>query len=112
MRDPNKSYWGFPKGHLNEGESSKDAALREVKEEVGLDAEIIDKVGVSKYFFEWEGEKIFKVVTIFLMKAKTGQITIQAEEILEARWVNVDEALELLSFANDKKLLSQALKLL
>ncbi len=111
MRDPNKSYWGFPKGHLNEGESSKDAAIREVKEEVGLEVEVIEKVGKSSYMFAANKEKIFKIVTMFLMKAKEGEIVIQDLEIQEAKWVDSKEALSLLSFPNDKKLLEKALNI-
>jgi 8-oxo-dGTP pyrophosphatase MutT (NUDIX family) len=111
MRDPLKSYWGFPKGHLNEGEGSKEAAIREVKEEVGLDAEIIEKVGQSSYVFKVNGEKVFKIVTIFLMKADKQEITIQDLEIQDAKWVDTQEAFELLSFPNDKNLLEKALNI-
>lgn len=111
MRDPNKSYWGFPKGHLDEGESSKNAAIREVKEEVGLEVEIIDKVGQSSYMFQASGEKILKIVTMFLMQASSKKISIQAAEIQEANWVDSEKVLELLSFPNDKKLFQKALEM-
>ena len=111
MRDPDKSYWGFPKGHLNAGESSKEAAIREVKEEVGLRVEIIDKIGQSSYIFQVNGEKIFKIVTMFLMQAKKGQILIQDLEIQEAKWLGSEQVLELLSFSNDKKLFQKALEI-
>lgn len=55
-------HWSFPKGHIEKGQSSKEAALREVKEEVGIEAEIIGKVGQSSYVFQNKGEKIFKDV--------------------------------------------------
>ena len=111
MRDPDKSYWGFPKGHLNAGESSKEAAIREVKEEVGLRVEIIDKIGQSSYIFQVNGEKIFKIVTMFLMQVKKGQILIQDLEIQEAKWLGSEQVLELLSFSNDKKLFQKALEI-
>ncbi len=111
MRDPNKSYWGFPKGHLNESESSKEAALREVKEEVGIEAEVMEKVGQSSYIFQANEEKVFKIVTMFLMKAKKDTISIQAAEIQEARWVDSSRVLDLLSFSNDKKLFQKALEI-
>ena|SRR3989339_451979 len=111
MRDPDKSYWGFPKGHLNAGESSKEAAIREVKEEVGLRVEIIDKIGQSSYIFQVNGEKIFKIVTMFLMQVKKGQILIQDLEIQEAKWLGSEQVLELLSFSNDKKLFQKALEM-
>lgn len=112
LKDPNKSYWGFPKGHLDTGESIKDAALREVKEEVGIDVEILEKIGDSKYVFPWEGEKIFKVVTMFLMEAKTFDIKIQEEELLGAGWFDFEAALAKLSFSNDKTHLKKAKEVL
>lgn len=111
MRDPLKSYWGFPKGHLSGGESSKDAAIREVKEEVGLEVELIDKIGQSSYVFQVNGEKIFKIVTMFLMKTLQEKILIQDLEIQEAKWLEPQKVLELLSFSNDKKLFRKALEL-
>jgi 8-oxo-dGTP diphosphatase len=112
MRDKRKIYFGFPKGRLDEKESNKNAALREVKEETGIDAEIIEKVGESKYVFTFNGEKIFKVVTIFLMKVLTEEINYQKEELEGAEWMEIDEALKILSFSNDKKLLQETLKIL
>lgn len=112
LKDPTKSYWGFPKGHLNPGESSKQAALREIKEETALETEIISKVGDSKYTFTLGNEKIFKVVTIFLMKHLSGDIKIQAAELLDAKWFTPAEAFQKLSFSNDKTLLKKALQLL
>lgn len=111
MRDPSQSYWGFPKGHLDKSESSKEAAIREVKEEVGLEVEVVDKIGQSSYMFQANGEKIFKIVTMFLMKAKKEELTIQDLEIQEAKWVDSKEALNILSFPNDKKLLEKALNI-
>ena len=111
MRDTRKIYWGFPKGRLEEKESNKDAALREVKEETGIDTEIIEKVGESKYVFTFQGEKIFKVVTIFLMSALTEDINYQKEELEGAGWMEPSEALKVLSFSNDKTLLKKALEM-
>lgn len=112
MRDPNKSYWGFPKGHLDGGEKSIEAALREVKEETGIEAEVVKKIGDSKYVFTFEGEKIFKVVSMFLMEYKRGELKKQDEEILEVGWIDPEEALKRLSFFKDKQFLKQALEMI
>ena len=109
MKDPKKSYWGFPKGHINPGESSQEAAIREVREETGLEVEVRAKIGDSKYVFTVEGEKIFKVVIMFLMEYQSGEIKIQQEELLGADWFEVKEALKKLSFSADKTLLNKAL---
>jgi len=112
IKDMKISFWGFPKGHLEKGESSKDAALREVKEETGIEAEILEKIGESKYVFTQNGEKIFKVVNIFSMKYLSGEPKPQLDEIDEVSWMHPQQALKILSFKNDKELLAKAIKLL
>ncbi|EKD91425.1 MAG: MutT/NUDIX family protein [uncultured bacterium] len=111
MRDPKKSYWGFPKGHIHSGESSQDAALREVEEEVGIKAKVLGKVGDSKYVFNSKEGKVFKVVIMYLMTCAEDNITHQTEELLGAQWLEAEDALEKLSFPTDKGLLKKAIKL-
>lgn len=111
LRESKKSYWGFPKGHLEPNESTSQAALREVEEETGIKAAIVDKVGESKFFFTHQGEKIFKVVTMYLMNFISGQITVQQDELLGVEWVEQDQVLSKLSFKNDKQLFIQALEM-
>ncbi|MDD2822571.1 MAG: NUDIX domain-containing protein [Candidatus Daviesbacteria bacterium] len=103
----NKS-WGFPKGHPNEGEGMKQAALREVKEEGGVEVEIINSVGQSKYKYTLNGEEIFKIVTIYLMKYVSGDIKDHDWEVSDSGWFTPDEALKKLSFSNDKTLFKKA----
>ncbi len=103
-------HWGFPKGHIEKGQTTKEAALREVKEEGGIEAEIIEKVGDSKYVYMLNGEKIFKVVTIFLMRYVSGDIKDHDWEVSETKWLSPEEAMETLSFSQDKILLKKALE--
>mgnify|MGYP001617311200 CR=1 FL=1 len=110
MRDPIKSYWGFPKGHLEEGETSRQAAVREVTEETGLEVEIIGNAGESKYLFDLNEEKVFKMVTVFIMKKTGGKLKFQKGELLAVEWVSPDQALDRLSFSQDKGLLKKALE--
>lgn len=109
--DKKIDYWGFPKGHIEKGETGKEAALREVEEETGIKAEIIAKIGDEKYFFNWENEKVFKNVAMFLMKYKSGEVRHQVEELAEARWFEPEEAFKEISFENGKKILEQALEM-
>lgn len=102
------SYWGFPKGHIDPGEKSRDAARREVSEETGIEVEILDKIGDSKYVYTRDGQRIFKVVTMFYMKYKSGNPTPQVGEILAARWFTPEVALKTLSFPKDRELLKKA----
>ncbi len=106
------SYWGFPKGHIEENESSEGAANREVREETGVEATVVSKLGESKYVFEREGQKIFKIVIIFLMEYAGGDVKRQEEEISEAVWLSFDEALQTLSFSKDKEFLRLAKEIL
>lgn len=110
MRDPKKAYWGFPKGHINEGEKSEQAAVREVNEETGIEAGIIQKLGDSRYVFTKNTEKVFKVVVYFLMKYISGEPKPQDLEVVEVKWVNAEEALNLLSFKKDRDFLRQAIQ--
>lgn len=104
-------YWGFPKGLIDPGQTSKEAAIREVKEEGGVVAEIVEKVGESKYIYTLNSEKIFKVVTIYLMKYLSGDPKDHDWEVSEAGWYSPKEALKKLSFSQDKSLLKRALSI-
>ncbi len=103
-------HWSFPKGLIDPGQTTEEAALREVKEEGGVAAEIVDKVGYSKYVYTFNKEKIFKVVTYFLMKYKSGDIKDHDFEVEESGWFNPEDALKQLSFSQDKTLFKQALE--
>lgn len=103
-------YWGFPKGKIDKGQSSKEAALREVKEEGGVEVEIIAKIGESKYVYtNKEKQKVFKVVVYFLMKYLSGDIKDHDWEVSDISWFTPEQAKERLSFAQDKHLLQKAL---
>jgi 8-oxo-dGTP pyrophosphatase MutT (NUDIX family) len=102
-----KVAWTFPKGHIEKGEKAPEAALREVQEETGYLCEIVEPFDKVEYFFKREGSLIKKTVTWFLMKPlkKTG--THDVEEILETRWVPLEEAQKLASYKSDKQILSK-----
>ncbi|OGE26324.1 hypothetical protein A3C26_02875 [Candidatus Daviesbacteria bacterium RIFCSPHIGHO2_02_FULL_39_12] len=105
-------HWSFPKGLIDPGQTSEQAAVREVKEEGGVEAEIIGKVGYSKYVYTLNGEKIFKVVTYYLMKYKSGDIADHDFEVSDLGWFEPEEALKKLTFSQDKELLKKALKMI
>lgn len=106
-------YWSFPKGHIDDGETTGQAALREVKEETGIEAEISNKVGVSKYIYTFpKGTKIFKIVTFYLMRYIKGNLKDHDYETSDLGWFEPAEALKMLSFSDDKKLLKKALEII
>ena len=120
--------WDFPKGHLEAGESSEQAALREVEEETGIRARILSKVGQTQYFY-WEEkephsatsdakamevkasrgkQKVFKTVTFFLMEFISEGEATTAFEVSDKVWLPVDEVSEKLTFKDTKKLWEEA----
>ena|SRR3989344_6760596 len=105
-------HWSFPKGHIEKGQSSKEAGLREVKEEGGIEAKIIEKIGDNKYMYKnKEGENVFKIVVLFLMEYISGDIKDHDWEVSEAKWVTPEDALGILSFSTDKQLLKKAVEI-
>ena len=103
--------WSFPKGWIEKGQTIEEAALREVKEEGGVVAEIISKIGYNKYVYTLDGEKIFKIVTYFLMKYLSGDPKDHDWEVSEAGWFVPEDALKQLTFSQDKQLLKKGLEL-
>lgn len=114
-QNSSSKYWDFPKGTIDpqKEEKSEETALREVKEEGGVEAEIVGKVGYSKYVFTdpETQEKVFKIVTYYLMKYISGDPKDHDWEVSEARWFPLGEALKTLSFSQDKQLLKKALEM-
>lgn len=100
----------LPKGHLENGESSEEAALREVLEETGIEAKIAGKIGVNKYPLEIGQERVFKIVTYFLMGYVSGELT-ENPEVEELMWLSFDEAKKKLTFSDDRKILEKALEM-
>jgi 8-oxo-dGTP pyrophosphatase MutT (NUDIX family) len=111
-----EGHWVLPKGALDKGESSEQAALREVREETGLDASTIAKIGATRYVYTWAGEKVFKVVTFFLMRCDGGEIGAIEEamriEVADARWLALDDAPAMLAHKGERDIARQAAALL
>src|SRR3954453_2876343 len=111
-----EDHWVLPKGALDAGESAEQAALREVAEETGLDASTIAKIGATRYVYTWAGEKVFKVVTFFLMRCDGGDIGAIDEamrvEVADARWLPLDDAPGMLAHKGERDIARQAATLL
>jgi bis(5'-nucleosidyl)-tetraphosphatase len=103
----NKSFWGFPKGHLEDGEKPAEAAVREVYEETGFKVELnSDKpIAESRYDINLEDGVIHKTVWFYEMKVINAFEKEPDNEIEELAIVNYDEAINLLTFREDKKIL-------
>lgn len=105
--------WSLPKGHIEEGESREEAALREVEEETGIRARIVQPLAEITYFYRRkDGSLIRKVVHHHLMEAETEELGDPNWEVSEARWVSFAEAQDLLSYENDRGVVRKAALLL
>lgn len=105
-----RTRWGLPKGAVGEGETSEQAAVREVREETGLDAEIVKLLDTIEYFFRAGDTLIHKRVDFYLMRYVAGELTPQLSEVDDVEWVELSEAISRASFESEKKLLESARK--
>jgi 8-oxo-dGTP diphosphatase len=105
-----RTRWGLPKGAVGEGETSEQAAIREVREETGLDAEIMKLLDTIEYYFRAGDTLIHKRVDFYLMRYVAGELTPQLSEVDDVEWVELSEAISRASFESEKKLLESARK--
>ena len=99
----------LPKGHVDPGETPAQTALREVREETGADAELIEKLGDVRYFYQRGGKRIFKRVTFYLFAYRGGSIDDHDDEVEEARWMPLTEAVGALSYDGEREMAERAL---
>ena len=100
-----RKIWTFPKGHIEQGETPRQAALREVLEETGYKASIVKPLLKVRYAFTLKGRYVKKVVQWYLMK-KLGRIgKHDPSEILAINWVSINKAKEMVEYPSDKRLL-------
>jgi 8-oxo-dGTP pyrophosphatase MutT (NUDIX family) len=107
--------WALPKGRIDEGETPAEAAVREVREETGVEGRLVEKLGDVRYVYtaSWKGRvRIFKVVSFFLLRAGRGRIGAIEEdmriEVAEARWLPLEEAPRLLTHKGEREMAAKA----
>ena len=98
--------WSLPKGHLEQGETAEDAAIREVHEETGISGRVLAPLGTIDFWFMADNHKIHKTVHHFLMEAESGELSDADIEVVEVAWVPLDEVSSRLRYADERKLLS------
>ena len=99
----------LPKGHPDGKESSLEAALREVREEAGVEAEVVESLGEVKYWYQRGGRRITKVVEFFLLRYVSGDLGDHDHEVEIARWIPATEALEQLTYPGERDMVRRAL---
>lgn len=104
--------WQLPKGAVNAGETNEQAAQREVREEAGIETELLGLLDRIEYWFYalQGGQKvrIHKFVYFFLMRFCAGDVSEHDHEVIEARWVEIEQAIDLLAFESEKDVLRKA----
>ena len=104
--------WALPKGLVDRGESVEATALREVAEETGAEGRSLGKLGDVRYVYSRGGQRIFKVVSFYLLRYSRGRLDDlapeQRREVAEARWLPLDEAERLLAYRGEREMAEKA----
>ena len=104
--------WQLPKGLVDSGETPEVAALREVREEAGVEATVIEKIETVEYWYQATdaGKRVryHKFVHFFLMQYVSGDVANHDHEVNEARWLEIGKAIELIAFKSERAVLEKA----
>jgi 8-oxo-dGTP pyrophosphatase MutT (NUDIX family) len=105
--------WALPKGNIAPGEKPGETAVREVMEETGAAGRLVEKLGDARYTYTWAGERIFKIVSFFLLRYVGGRLgdlpPETAYEVDEVRWLPLEEAPKLLAYGGEREMAEKAL---
>jgi 8-oxo-dGTP pyrophosphatase MutT (NUDIX family) len=108
--------WALPKGLIDAGERGEETAVREVYEETGVEGRVERKLGDVRYVYTWEGERVFKVVSFFLLRplrGRLGDLPPGMEiEVAAVRWLPLDEAPRVLAYGGERQMAVRALEAL
>jgi len=103
--------WSLPKGHIEEGETPEQAAIREVAEETGITSSITKSLGVIDFWFMAGGKRIHKTVHHFMFTEVGGTLLAQESEVDEVSWFPLSEIVDRLAYPDEKKLIARTAEL-
>jgi len=107
--------WCIPKGHVEAGEDLAQTAIREIGEETGIEAEVVEKLGEFTYSFKIGQQRIKKTVHHYLLRQTGGELSSEMDptgEVIEAKWFKLSELESVLAHENERKVAQRALELL
>ena len=100
----------LPKGHIEPGETGAETAVREVREETGIDSRLVEKLDDIRYWYTRDGARVFKVVSFFLLGYRSGTVeNYQRAEVEGAEWIPLEEAPQRLTYKGEKAMARAAL---
>jgi 8-oxo-dGTP pyrophosphatase MutT (NUDIX family) len=99
----------LPKGHADPGETQVEAALREVREEAGVEAELREQLGAVRYWYMRDGRRIAKQVDFYLFDYRAGDVRDHDHEVESARWMPLEEATRALTYEGEREMVARAL---
>jgi 8-oxo-dGTP diphosphatase len=106
--------WALPKGIIGRGEKPDVTALREVAEETGVEGKLVEKLGDIRYVYTWAGERVFKVVSFYLLRYSRGRLgdlpPATAHEVAEVQWLPLEDGPKLLAYKGEKEMAAKALE--
>jgi 8-oxo-dGTP pyrophosphatase MutT (NUDIX family) len=105
--------WALPKGLIDAAEKPEQTAFREVSEETGAQGRLVEKLGDVRYVYTWRGERIFKIVSFYLLRYSRGRLgelpRETAHEVAEVRWLPLEEGSKLLAYKGEREMAERAL---
>ncbi len=109
IKPHNRNRWQLPKGTIDPGETSEHAAVREVREEAGVDVELLERLKPVTFFYQMKGQRYVKTVDFYLMEYVAGSPSDHDHEVDDARWFPAKEALRTLTFESEQEVVEAGL---